>query len=305
MLVAPILATPLYLLAAWYSEQAPLNPQDTGLTATAGLLLGLGTLILLLPFPLHTPRPASAQTASPVAVLLVWLLYELAVLHLTAQVINRYPFVLQQTAWPTWLSWLGLLTAVWGGMAALATVHAGRLWGYAALYDWGLIIIVMAAPGVRSWTLVLFLFALRTISMFTAGAGLTTLEQHLGGLEIERLRGAGSRLPWNSAAFLLGGLGLIGFPLSAGFAGHWAALLTVASIDWRPAAVVTIAAGVAVVAFVRVGRVLFGQTPEGAISRENSFSIALAVAALVITLAVALAPQLLDPFISRALSAFG
>lgn len=103
----------------------------------------------------------------------------------------------------------------------------------------------------------------------------------------------------------LGGLGLIGFPLTAGFAGHWAALLTVASIDWRPAAVVTVAAGAAVFAFVRLARASFAQAPDGAIARERSYSIALAIAALAVTLLIALAPQLLNPFISRALAAFG
>ncbi len=69
-----------------------------------------------------------------------------------------YPFVYQQTDWPLWLSWLGLLTTVWGGVAAIGANNAGRLWSYAALSDWGLIIVVLAAPGLRSWTLVLFLF---------------------------------------------------------------------------------------------------------------------------------------------------
>ena len=38
----------------------------------------------------------------------------------------------------------------------------------------------------------------------TTAAGLSVLEQHAGGLEPRRLQGAGTRLPWNSAAVLLG-----------------------------------------------------------------------------------------------------
>lgn len=305
ILIPPLLAAPLFLLSAWYIDQIPLNPQDVALARTAGVLMGLGLLVLLMPFPLHTAASTSAESAPPPATLLVFLLYQIAVLHLTAQVLSTFPFVLQQTEWPSWLSWLGIITAVWGGIAALGAVNAGRLWGYAALNDWGLIILVMAAPGVRSWALVVFLFSQRAISMFTAAAGLTTLEQHLGSLDIARLRGVGARLPWNSAAFLLGSLGLVGFPLTGGFASHWAALLTLAEFDWRPAAVALISAAIAVVGLLRVARLMYGALENRKIAREHTFSVVLAIAGLSVTLLVAVAPQALNDFIQRTLAAFG
>jgi multicomponent Na+:H+ antiporter subunit D len=304
-LIPPLLAIPLFLLAAWTIDRIPLSPQDVTLTQTAGTLLGLGLLALMTPFPLHSALSGSAETSTPPALLLTSLLRQLAVLHLTARVLFAYPFVYQQTDWPIWLSWLGLLTAVWGGMAAVGAIHAGRLWSYAALSDWGLIIVVLAAPGLRSWTLVLFLFVLRVISMMTSAVGLASLQQVIGSLELERLRGAGSRMPWNSAAVLLGGLGLIGFPLSAGFAAHWAALLTLVELDWRPAAVVLVASIGVFVGYVRLARMLFGRLEDRTIARENGVRAALALAALSVTIGVAVAPQLLSDLISRALAAFG
>ncbi len=305
MLFPPLLAAPMFLLAAWYIDQIPLNPQDLSLTQTAGTLLGLGLLALMAPFPLHSATSALAEKAIPPAVLLVTLLRELAVLYLTARVLFAYPFTYQQTDWPIWLSWMGLLTIVWGGAAALGALNAGRLWGYAALSDWGLIIVVLAAPGLRSWTLVLFLFLLRVISMATSAAGLSAIRQTIGSLDIQRLRGVGSRMPWNSAAVLLGGLGLIGFPLSAGFAAHWAALLTLAEIDWRPAAVVLVASAGVFVGYVRLARMMFGYLENRLVPREQVLSAVLAVTALVVTFGVALTPQLLNSLISRALAVFG
>ncbi len=304
-LIPPVLATPLFLVAAWYVDQIPLNPQDTVLTQTAGALLAVGLLLLLMPFPLHSAWPAASATAQPPATLLVTLLYQLMLIYISFQVLSSFPFLFRDTDWSTWLSWLGLITAVWGGFATLGAERIGRLWGYAGLHDWGLIILALAAPGIRSWTLVLFLFILRAISMFTSAAGMTTIIQHVGGTEIERLRGVGSRLPWNSAAFLLGGLGLVGFPLSAGFAGHWAALQTIAAVDWRPAGIVLIASGVAVVSFVRVARLMFGQLENRSVAREGPLSVTMAVIALVVTVVAALAPQIIDGVISRALAAFG
>jgi hypothetical protein len=305
MLIPPLLAAPLFLLAAWYIDQIPLNPQDVGLTQTAGVLLGLGLLALMAPFPLHSSTPALAEQATAPAVLLVSLLSQLAVLYLTARVLFAYPFVYQQTDWAIWLSWMGLVTTVWGGVAALGALNAGRLWGYAALSDWGLIIVVLAAPGLRSWTLVLFLFILRVISMATSAVGLSAIQQTLGSLDMQRLRGVGSRMPWNSAAVLLGGLGLVGFPLSAGFAAHWAALLTLAEIDWRPAALVLVASVGVFIGYVRLARMMFGYLENRLIPREQSFSAVLALTALLVTIGVALTPQLLNDLISRALAAFG
>ena len=305
LLFPPLLAAPLFLLAAWYIDQIPLNPQDLSLTQTAGTLLGLGLLALMAPFPLHSSTPALAEKATAPAVLLVTLLKELAVLYLTARVLFAFPFTYQQTDWPIWLSWLGLLTTIWGGVAALGALNAGRLWGCAALCDWGLIIVVLAAPGLRSWTLVLFLLLLRVISMATSAVGLSAIQQTLGSLDLLRLRGVGSRMPWNSAAVLLGGLGLIGFPLSAGFAAHWAALLTLAEIDWRPAAVVLVASVGVFIGYVRLARMMFGYLENRLVPREQAFGAVLALTALVVTFGVALTPQLLNNLISRALAAFG
>ncbi len=242
-LIPPLLAFPLFLIAPWYIEQIPLNPQNLSAARAAAQLISLGLVMLLAPVPLHGAQAAIAQSAPPVTTALLTLLAQLAALHLLYRTLATFEFVPQQAPLGLWLTWIGLITAVWGGVAAFGTTHAGRLWGYSALHDWGVIRSVLAAPGSRGWSLVLFLFGLRIISMLTAAAGLAVLEQHTGGLSLARVQGAGSRLPWNSAAFLLGGLGLAGFPLSAGFTGHWAALQIVAESDWRPAAVVLIGVG--------------------------------------------------------------
>jgi hypothetical protein len=158
MLIPPILAVPVFFLAAWYVDQLPLNPQDMTLPQITGGLLGLGLLLLMTPFPLHTGGPATASTAPAPATLLVFLLGQLAVLHLAGQLLAAYPIILTEADWGVLLALFGLMTAVWGGVAAIGATTAGQLWGYAALHDWGLIIVVLATPGVQSWTLVLFLF---------------------------------------------------------------------------------------------------------------------------------------------------
>lgn len=303
-LIPPVLGFPLFLVAAWYIEQIPLNPQNDTAATVAGQLIALGLILLLAPVPFNGAQPAIAQSAPPVVTALILLLMELALLHLLYRVSTAFPFVQELAPLRLYLNWLGLATAVWGGIAAAGSNRVGRLWGYTAMHDWGLILLVLAVPGSRSWPLVLFLFGLRVVSMLTAAAGLSVLEQHTGGMTLDHLQGAGSRLPWNSAAFLLGGLGLAGFPLSAGFPGHWAALQIVAELDWQPAAVVLLASGGAIFGYIRLARVLYGPLVNRRLMREQPINIGLAVVVLALSVGLAVAPQLMDAPISRALLAF-
>ncbi len=302
-LIPPLLAFPLFLLAFWYIDQIPLNPQDDAAQRAASHLLSLGFLLLLAPVPLHSAQPVSAQSAPPVVTVLVTLLYQFALLHLFFRLFNAYPFWAKATDLTDWLTWAGLATAIWGGVAAAGATHPGRLWGYAALHDWGIILLVLAAPSARSWTLALFLTGLRTVSMLTTGAGLAVLEQRAEGVVTENLQGVGNRLPWSSAAFLLGGLGLVGFPLSAGFTGHWAALQAIAENDWRPAAVVLLASGGAIYGFIRMARALFGPLENRYLPREGLVSAVLAILVLLLSISLAVAPQLLDHPVTRSLAA--
>lgn len=303
-LTPAILAFPLFLVAYWYIDQIPLNPQDNSAELMAARLLTLGLLLLLMPAPLHSAQPLTAQSAPPVVTALVSLLYQLSMLHLLFRVVDPFPFVAQIGPFEMWMTWAGLATTVWGGVAAAGSSHPGRLWGYAALHDWGLIIMILAVPGLRSWPLALFLFGLRVVSMLTAAAGLSTLEQHVGGMTPTHMQGAGNRLPWNSAAFLLGGLGLTGFPLSAGFTGHWIALQIIAENDWLPAAVVLFASVGAIWGFVRQTRILFGPLENRFLLREQAVSVVFALSMLILSISLAIAPQLLDGPIRSAWAAF-
>ncbi|HMN29522.1 MAG TPA: proton-conducting transporter membrane subunit, partial [Caldilineaceae bacterium] len=230
-------------------------------------------------------------------------LYQLAVLHLFFRLLLLYPFVEQNGILYEWLTVAGMATAVWGGLAAAGSSQPGRLWGYAALHDWGLIILVLAIPGLRSWLLVLFLFSVRAVSMLTCATGLATLEERIGELTPERLRGVATRLPWSSAAFLLGGLGLTGFPLSAGFTGHWAALQLIAERDWQPAAVVLLASGGAIFSFIRLARELYGPLQNRQLPREGMAGAVFAIVLLLLSVGLAVVPQWLDTPIPRTLAA--
>lgn len=305
MLIPPLLAVPLAFVVAWYANQSGLNPQADATTTVTIPLLALMFVLLVAPVPLHTAQPVTAQSAPPIASALVTLLYQLALIHWLHQVGDSFPLIRQEGTLNQLLVLTGLLTAVWGGFAAAGTSNLGRLWGYSALHDWGLILLIAAAPGLRSWSLVIFLFALRTVSMLTTAIGLATLEQRGGATSARFLQGAGSRLPWSSAAYLLGGLGLVGFPLSAGFTGHWSALLLIAEADWRISAAILISSAGAIIGYITVARRLFGPLENRSMFKESRLNALLAAFVLLISISLAIAPQLLDGAVSRAVAVIG
>ena len=136
-LLGPVFAFPFFLPVAWYVEQIPLNPQSNETFQVAGWLLAAGLLLLLAPVPMHGGQPDAAESASPVSMALVTLLYQLAVLSLVYRVITQFEFALELAPFDLWLTVGGLATAVWGGVAAIGTNHPGRLWGYAMLHNLG------------------------------------------------------------------------------------------------------------------------------------------------------------------------
>ncbi len=308
MFVLPLLAVPFFLLAAWYVEQLSLTPQAQEMAMAAGYLWTLGLLVLLAPVPLHGGQ--SGLLAWVWSIPGTWLLlaYQLAVVSLLYQGETAFLFLLEvSTPLKLWLAVLGMVTAIWAGIAAAGTGHPGRLVGYALLYEWGLILLMMATPGPQGWPLVVFLLASRVVSAFVAALGLAYLE--IGpGRGGDHLDGIGSRRPWSSAAVLMGGLGLAGFPLTAGFTGHWAALQSLATQDWRIAAVVLIAGAGVVFGFVRLARRMFSGQPAAhpwAVAREPLLGSMVAGIALAIAAGLALAPQVLSTSLTWALTAFG
>jgi multicomponent Na+:H+ antiporter subunit D len=303
-ILPPILATPFILLAAWNMEQVPLNPQDIRLAAGGAQLLGVGLLVLLAPVPIHSAQPQLGESSPPIAMALTILLYQTLALFLYFQATTSFPLLFGSTALNVWLTSTATITLVWGGVAAAAASHPGRLLGYAMLHDWGLILLLLAGSDDRSRPMVVSLFALRILSTMSAATGLAQLRQAAGSLEPDSLQGVGARLPWSTAAFLLGSLGLAGFPLTAGFSGHWSAIQALAEGDWRFAAVVLIASGSVIFGFVRMVGIFFGRLDNSHLPRERPMGVVFSVVAILLVTGMAIVPQLFEGPISRTLLSF-
>ena len=85
----------------------------------------------------------------------------------------------------------------------------------------------------------------------------------VGAVHLKDLRGLGRKMPWTMAAFTTGGLGLIGFPLTAGFVSKW--FLVKGALDaglWPVAAIIMIGSLFALIYVWRVIEAIYFGEPE-------------------------------------------
>jgi multicomponent Na+:H+ antiporter subunit D len=135
--------------------------------------------------------------------------------------------------------------------------------------------------GVTAGILHLFNHALIKGALFMA---LGCVMHRVGSVRIERMAGLGKTMPWTMAAFVVGGLSLIGVPLTVGFVSKW--YLVQAALErgmWPVAAVVLLGSLLAVIYVWKVVEVAYlGKPDPDADIREAPLSLLVPTWALVI-----------------------
>jgi formate hydrogenlyase subunit 3/multisubunit Na+/H+ antiporter MnhD subunit len=311
----PVLAIPLFLLTAWYLEQLPLDPDDLAPLQSAAQLASLGLLLLLAPWPLHGPDVSLGEEAPPLVA--AWLLTALAVIAVTLLQVLLTGFAWLQSATlsfgalglsvrlPQLLVWGGLAGSLWAGLGALVQRNLSRQWSYAALFSYSTVLVALGLGARSSWGLVWLLLLARSVALIVSGFGMAVVRQRAGGsTDFDDVRGLGTRLPWASVAYLLGGLSLAGLPLTAGFAGQWALVQALGSTDWLQAAIVLVGALGLAVGFLRSQRVLLGRLDNLLLEREEPLLMLLAGLGVLAIIVPALWPSVWRDTLSAAVAAF-
>ncbi|MBX5465449.1 MAG: hypothetical protein IRZ26_07850 [Clostridia bacterium] len=250
--------------------------------AFAGFAVKAGLL------PLNVWLPAAHPVApSPVSALLSTAIVNMGVYGIlrTASLVGPLP------------SWVGLLvlalgaaTAITGILYALLEVDLKRMLAQSTIENMGLVAVGTGAaltfagagrPALAGLALVAALFHLLNHSLFKAdlflGAG--TVAAEAGTRSMDRLGGIVRTAPWLASAWLVGALGLSALPPLPGFASEWLtlqSLLHVADLPSGPwqgifvaaGAVLALAVGLAVTAFVRAFGIGFLGAPRGEASRR-------------------------------------
>lgn len=225
----------------------------------------VGSLVKLALFPLHFWLP-NAYTYAPSVVsaflsatatkvsfyVLLRVIFTIFGASLLAQTLQMHNLLLL----------LSLVAIVMGSLVAVFQHNVKRLLAYSSLAQIGYFVLGLSLHNETALTgslIHLFNHALMKGGLFMV---VGCMVYRVGSCHLEDLAGIGRRMPLTTLAFVVGGVGMIGVPLTAGFVSKWYLVLGALQAGlWWVAAIVLLASLLAVLYIWRVVEVAYFRTP--------------------------------------------
>jgi len=224
---------------------------------TAFAFFMVGVCLKLALFPLHLWLPnAYAYAPSVLTAFLAATATKVAVYVLIRFMYNIFGFEYSFSHLPlqSILVFLGLSGIFVASIAAIYQNNLKRMLAYSSVAQIGYLILALGIAnetGLMASMLHMLNHGLMKGALFLALAGIVL---RLGVANLDQMDGLAARMPWTMAAFLIGGMSLIGVPLTVGFVSKW--YLVSAALEngwWLIAALVLLGSLLSV---IYIGRVL-------------------------------------------------
>jgi multicomponent Na+:H+ antiporter subunit D len=227
------------------------GPTRTAQTAFAFIVAGVGLKLALFPVHLWLPNaytyaPSAvsafiAATATKVAVyVLLRVLYSVFGADYSFGYMPLTPILIA----------LAIVGIVATSLMALNQRDAKGLLAYSSVAQIGYMVVGLSfatTAGLTASITHVFNHALMKGALFLA---LGAVAYRVGSTRIDALEGLGRAMPWTMSAFALGGLSLIGVPLTAGFISKWYLVIAALEQGWWWLAAIVLATSLIAVMYV-------------------------------------------------------
>ncbi|MBL8077606.1 MAG: hypothetical protein JNM55_06575 [Anaerolineales bacterium] len=294
------LAMPFILFSGWMLAGVEASPGNIGLTTQAGTMLGLGFAFLLAIFPLYNWIPLLTEEASPYATgFLLWALPMFTVIF-ALDFFDRYAWLRTSPQLSSAVQFAGVFMVASGGMLAATQRHIGRMMGYTAIAETGLIILAMGIKSAEVVHVTFLLLIPRGLELAVWALGLSIIKREAFNLQFSDVQGFVRKYPIAVIAILAAHLSMTGFPLLAGFPSRLALSQELASQSlfisfWTYAGLL----GLLIGALRTMAVFVMAEENSGWVVNETWIQAGMLGLGVIGLFILGVAPQVLQPFISR------
>lgn len=247
------------------AERIPQVSSRTISVAFAFLTVGISLKLAL--FPLHLWLPdAYAFAPSAVTAFIASTATKVAVYMLVRFFFTVFgpAFSVEVMAFQRVLLPLAVLGILSASVTAIYQMNVKRLLAYSSVAQIGYMVLgisLVSVTGLTGGLVHLFNHAIIKGALFMA---MGCIMYQVGSVHIDAMKGLGRRMPWTMAAFVAGGLSLIGVPGTVGFISKWFLVLGAIEGDhWIVAAMILLGSLMALVYIWRVVEVAYFQRDPG------------------------------------------
>ena len=250
---------------------------DTRTVHTAVAFLVAGICLKIALFPLHLWLPnAYAYAPSAVGALIAATSTKVAVYLLIRIVytVLGVDFAFGELALSSVLLVLAVLGMLTASAVAVNQPDARRMLAYSSVAQVGYMVLGLSLATVTGLTAALLHLMNHALMKGALFLAMGCVAYRLGASRVADLAGLGRAMPWTMAAFVAGGLSLIGVPLTVGFVSKW--YLVLAALEqglWLLVAAVVVSSLLAVAYVWRVVEIAYFRGPAREGVREAPWSL--------------------------------
>jgi NADH-quinone oxidoreductase subunit N len=216
-LIYQTLAMPFILFSGWMLAGVESSAGDFGTTIQSGAMLGLGFAFLFGVFPLYNWIPMLMEEASPYAAgFLLWALSTFTAIFALG-FLDRYTWMRTSPQILSAIIYAGMIMTASAGIFAAMQKHLGRMMGYAAIFETGLVVLAIGVQSPDIVNIVFLLLIPRGLELVIWALALSIIKREAYSLRLSEVRGLARKYPVAVAALVIAHLSITGFPLLAGF----------------------------------------------------------------------------------------